>query len=294
MLVLMMLWQVASESAGTAPPTPSAGTIVVMVGLTVGAMGVAIGVAYFIRLRVGSRARFGVVVASGLIGLALTVAANLVADTADEPVWLAVAAVAAGVVSGLITKAIDDDVTRREENDGSASGQPRRCVTALTISGASSTPVDARVTEPPPAWRAGIGGFAFAALDQPATVAAQGDADADASPPDSYAPRRAADARSSPPATTRRLHCSMSPADWYEADPCRHPTKYRRATPISCLAHLTGSSPSAESGPGGATPMEPSRWLAAACTVAGRDLTRTEWSRYLQGRPYQPTCSDLS
>jgi WD40 repeat protein len=41
-------------------------------------------------------------------------------------------------------------------------------------------------------------------------------------------------------------------------------------------------------------PMEPSRWLAAACTVAGRDLTRTEWSRYVPDRPYQPTCSDLS
>lgn len=40
--------------------------------------------------------------------------------------------------------------------------------------------------------------------------------------------------------------------------------------------------------------MEPSRWLAAACTVAGRDLTRTEWSRYVPDRPYQRTCGDLS
>jgi WD40 repeat protein len=40
-------------------------------------------------------------------------------------------------------------------------------------------------------------------------------------------------------------------------------------------------------------PMNPSLWLRAACDVAGRDLTRAEWERYLPGRPWEPTCSDL-
>ena len=30
-----------------------------------------------------------------------------------------------------------------------------------------------------------------------------------------------------------------------------------------------------------------------ACAVAGRDLTRAEWDRYLPGREYGPTCTDL-
>ena len=40
-------------------------------------------------------------------------------------------------------------------------------------------------------------------------------------------------------------------------------------------------------------PMAPSDWLRAACEVAGRDLTRAEWDRYLPGRSYRATCSDL-
>ena len=40
-------------------------------------------------------------------------------------------------------------------------------------------------------------------------------------------------------------------------------------------------------------PMDPSVWLREACAVAGRDLTRAEWDRYLPGREYRPTCSDL-
>jgi WD40 repeat protein len=39
--------------------------------------------------------------------------------------------------------------------------------------------------------------------------------------------------------------------------------------------------------------LDPSAWLRAACDVAGRDMTRTEWARYLPDRPWQPTCSDL-
>jgi DNA-binding SARP family transcriptional activator len=34
-------------------------------------------------------------------------------------------------------------------------------------------------------------------------------------------------------------------------------------------------------------------WLQAACATAGRDLTRAEWDRYLPGREWQPTCTDL-
>jgi DNA-binding SARP family transcriptional activator/WD40 repeat protein len=41
-------------------------------------------------------------------------------------------------------------------------------------------------------------------------------------------------------------------------------------------------------------PVAPSGWLRAACDVAGRDLTSAEWDRYLPGRPYAPTCSDLA
>ena len=41
-------------------------------------------------------------------------------------------------------------------------------------------------------------------------------------------------------------------------------------------------------------PMDTADWLREACAVAGRDLTRAEWDRYLPGRDYEPTCSDLS
>jgi|tagenome__1003787_1003787.scaffolds.fasta_scaffold20981268_2 DNA-binding SARP family transcriptional activator/WD40 repeat protein len=41
-------------------------------------------------------------------------------------------------------------------------------------------------------------------------------------------------------------------------------------------------------------PTDPAVWLREACAVAGRDLTRAEWSRYLPGREWQPTCSDLA
>lgn len=36
--------------------------------------------------------------------------------------------------------------------------------------------------------------------------------------------------------------------------------------------------------------LRPDRWLAYACTVAGRDLTKDEWASYLGDRPYQQTC----
>ena len=45
-----------------------------------------------------------------------------------------------------------------------------------------------------------------------------------------------------------------------------------------------------EDGPGHVYPLDPARWLARACTVAGRDLTQAEWDRYLPDRPYRPVC----
>ena len=44
--------------------------------------------------------------------------------------------------------------------------------------------------------------------------------------------------------------------------------------------------------PGRNYPLDPRRWLDYACLVAGRDLTRDEWSSYLPGREYERTCSD--
>jgi hypothetical protein len=45
--------------------------------------------------------------------------------------------------------------------------------------------------------------------------------------------------------------------------------------------------------PGLRYPMAPAVWLREVCAVAGRDLTRDEWDRYLPGREYRATCTDL-
>ncbi|MGY1807103.1 BTAD domain-containing putative transcriptional regulator [Blastococcus sp. SYSU D00669] len=45
--------------------------------------------------------------------------------------------------------------------------------------------------------------------------------------------------------------------------------------------------------PGRRWPLDPAVWVEQACAVVGRDLTRTEWERYLPDRPYAATCSDL-
>nr|WP_239522028.1 BTAD domain-containing putative transcriptional regulator [Geodermatophilus sabuli] len=45
--------------------------------------------------------------------------------------------------------------------------------------------------------------------------------------------------------------------------------------------------------PGRRYPLDPQEWLAAACALAGRDLTRAEWERYLPAREWRPTCTDL-
>jgi hypothetical protein len=41
-------------------------------------------------------------------------------------------------------------------------------------------------------------------------------------------------------------------------------------------------------------PGDPAAWVDRACAVAGRDFSPGEWQHYLPGRPWQPTCSDLS
>jgi WD40 repeat protein len=45
--------------------------------------------------------------------------------------------------------------------------------------------------------------------------------------------------------------------------------------------------------PGRRWSLDPMDWVRLACAVAGRDLTRPEWGRYLPDRPYRPTCTDL-
>lgn len=42
--------------------------------------------------------------------------------------------------------------------------------------------------------------------------------------------------------------------------------------------------------PGRTYSLDPAEWRARACAVAGRDLSRDEWSRYLPDREYEPTC----
>ena len=36
--------------------------------------------------------------------------------------------------------------------------------------------------------------------------------------------------------------------------------------------------------------MDPDEWQDTACSVAGRNLTRTEWGEYLGDEPYRATC----
>jgi WD40 repeat protein len=37
--------------------------------------------------------------------------------------------------------------------------------------------------------------------------------------------------------------------------------------------------------------LDPDRWQATACKIAGRNLTRNEWRQYLPGRAYEKTCA---
>ena len=46
-----------------------------------------------------------------------------------------------------------------------------------------------------------------------------------------------------------------------------------------------------EDGRGAVWPATPRAWEEHACSVAGRDFTREEWSRYVSGRSYERTCS---
>ena len=36
--------------------------------------------------------------------------------------------------------------------------------------------------------------------------------------------------------------------------------------------------------------MDPERWKAAACELAGRPLTKDEWNRFLPSIPFSPAC----
>jgi hypothetical protein len=37
--------------------------------------------------------------------------------------------------------------------------------------------------------------------------------------------------------------------------------------------------------------VDPERWKARACAVAGRGLTREEWAEFLPDRAYEPSCA---
>ena len=37
--------------------------------------------------------------------------------------------------------------------------------------------------------------------------------------------------------------------------------------------------------------VDPNSWQRTACRIAGRNLTRAEWTQYLPGRPYHATCT---
>lgn len=39
--------------------------------------------------------------------------------------------------------------------------------------------------------------------------------------------------------------------------------------------------------------VDPEHWEALACAIAGRNLSATEWQRYLSGHPYRATCIQL-
>jgi len=38
-------------------------------------------------------------------------------------------------------------------------------------------------------------------------------------------------------------------------------------------------------------PLEPADWLAHACSIVRRQLTRAEWNAYIPNQPYRPTCA---
>jgi DNA-binding SARP family transcriptional activator/WD40 repeat protein len=71
------------------------------------------------------------------------------------------------------------------------------------------------------------------------------------------------------------------------ADPGRSRAVHLVPQPAAELILLGGERP------GRRYPLDHRAWLGAACAVAARDLTHAEWARYLPGRPYRPTCSDL-
>ena len=44
----------------------------------------------------------------------------------------------------------------------------------------------------------------------------------------------------------------------------------------------------------GAWSLDPAQWVAGACAVAGRNLTRAEWDQYLGDlAPYHETCPEF-
>jgi len=60
----------------------------------------------------------------------------------------------------------------------------------------------------------------------------------------------------------------------------------------SIARDLDGTTAVVGTAKGGATIWDVNieHWAATACRIAGRNLTQTEWDRYLPGQPYRSTC----
>ena len=70
------------------------------------------------------------------------------------------------------------------------------------------------------------------------------------------------------------------------------------AEPGGGYTHLLSLSDDAVTAMTGAMPgrtysLDPARWLAYACRVAGRDLSADEWASYLGDLPYRRTCEGV-
>src|SRR5919198_1757712 len=75
-----------------------------------------------------------------------------------------------------------------------------------------------------------------------------------------------------------------------------HPSAGMAASPSRRMGpsrpgHTPGSSSSGTSRQDERSGISPAAWEAHACAVAGRNLTREEWTRFVSGHGYTPVCS---
>jgi len=74
--------------------------------------------------------------------------------------------------------------------------------------------------------------------------------------------------------------------------PFGEPIPVRTQEAFLAYANATGTKVGVGTTDGNASviDLDPASWQATACAVAGRNLTRVEWSEYFPGRPYAVTC----